>query len=332
MEFKSFWFLFAVPFVLFALIWIKRRQKAPTLRFPSSTLVDSIKPSLRSRLSQTPFLLRLLAATLFIIALAGPRSVLEEIQIYSEGVDIVLAIDASGSMAAEDFTDDKGGRTNRLEVVKNVVGKFIENRHYDRIGLIAFGDLAYTVSPLTTDYAWLRTNLERIELGTVGSRTAIGSAIGSALARLRKSEAQSKIIILLTDGRNNVIDVDPVEAARAAKALDVKIYTIGAGTKGVAPVPVMDIFGRRVYRNQKVDIDEATLTQIAEITGGEYFRATDTESLKDIYNEIDRMEKTKIEEVGYKTYKELFVYVLGAALFILLIEQILLNTVFIRIP
>lgn len=278
-----------------------------------------------------PFYLRLLAIVLFLLALAGPRSVMEETIHKSEGIDIVLAIDASGSMAAEDFMI-KGKRMNRLEVVKDVVHSFIDGRANDRIGLIAFAGLAYTVSPLTTDYSWLKTNLARVELNLMEDGTAVGSAITSSLARLRKSKAKSKIIILLTDGINNAGKVTPLAAARATKALGVKIYTIGAGTKGFAPFPVRNFRGEKRYRKVRIDIDEETLQEIAQITDGRYFRATDTESLRDIYKEIDALEKTEIEEFGYKEYKELFVFVLVAGLVTLLSEMILSNSLLLRIP
>lgn len=278
-----------------------------------------------------PFYFRILSIVLFLIALARPCLVSEETQYKTEGVDIVLAIDISGSMAAEDFTI-KGRRVNRLEVVKDVVSNFIGGRKHDRIGLIAFSALAYTVSPLTIDYSWVRANLERIKLGLIKDGTAIGSAISSSLSRLQESEAKSKIVILLTDGMNNSGKMDPVSAAQAAKALGIKIYTIGAGTKGKAPFPVLDMFGRQAYQMVTIDIDEEMLQKIALITGGKYFRATDTASLREIYKEIDMLEKTEIEEFGYREYQELFVYVVLGALGLLLVELLLSNTLLMRLP
>ncbi|MCC6758510.1 MAG: VWA domain-containing protein [Candidatus Omnitrophica bacterium] len=331
MIFKDPFILILVPAVLVLLFWTALRLRSASLRFPSGNLVGSLHRTWKIRFFWAPAFLRYLAVILFIIALSGPRSVLEEAKHEIEGIDIVLAIDGSGSMAAEDFTL-KGQRYNRLEVIKSVVGEFIDARKSDRIGLVAFAGLAYTVSPLTTDYSWLKTNLERLQLNMMEDGTAIGSGISASLSRLQKSEAKSKVIILLTDGVNNRGKVDPVAAAKAAKVMGVKVYTIGAGTNGMAPYPVQDIWGRHGYQNVPVEIDEETLRTIADTTGGRYFRATDTDSLRDVYNEIDRLEKTKIEETGYREYKELFVYFLGAALILLLLAVALESTVFLRLP
>lgn len=331
MIFKDPFILFLVPVVLALLFWMTLRLRSASLRFPSGDLVGSLQRTWKVRFFWVPAFLRYSVVALFIIALAGPRSVLEEAKHETEGIDIVLAIDGSGSMAAEDFTL-KGQRYNRLEVIKSVVGEFIDARKSDRIGLVAFAGLAYTVSPLTTDYTWLKTNLERLQLNMMEDGTAIGSGISASLSRLQKSEAKSKVIILLTDGVNNRGKVDPVAAAKAAKVMGVKVYTIGAGTNGMAPYPVQDIWGRQGYQNVPVEIDEETLKIIADTTGGRYFRATDTDSLRDVYKEIDRLEKTKIEETGYREYKELFVYFLSAALILLLLAVFLESTVFLRLP
>jgi len=331
MVFKTPIFLILIPFVLVLLFFIKRKQQWATFRFPSSDTILILPRTWRTKLRDTPFYLRLASILLFVFALAGPRLVLEETYYATEGIDIVLAIDTSGSMAAEDF-EIKGKRSNRLEVVKGVVSEFISKRKNDRIGLIAFSALAYTVSPLTTDYSWLKANLERTKLGLIEDGTAIGSAIASSLSRLRKSDAESKIIILLTDGMNNAGKIDPITAAKMSEALGIRIYTIGAGTKGFAPFPVKDIWGRTVYRKVKIDVDENTLTEIARITGGKFFRATDTNSLREIYKEIDQLEKTEMEQFHYKQYKELFGYFLFAGLLILVLGWILDNTLFLRLP
>ncbi|HHE65150.1 MAG TPA: VWA domain-containing protein, partial [Bacteroidetes bacterium] len=192
---------------------------------------------------------------------------------------------------------------------------------------------AYTVCPLTTDYDWLVNNLRRVELGLIEEDgTAIGSAIASSLSRLDESKAKSKIIILLTDGVNNAGNIQPLEAAKAAGSQGIKIYTIGAGSRGIVPYPAQDIFGRTVYQQVQVDLDEATLKRIAQMTEGQYFRATDTESLRNIYQEIDKLEKTEMQETGYKEYKQLFVWFLLAGLIIFVLELILSNTVLTRIP
>ena len=331
MIFKNPLILFFIPIVLGLVFWIKTRHKESHFRFPSKVLLTSLPGSWKIRFQKLPYILRLLTLALFCVALAGPWSVLEQTIHKTEGIDIVLAVDCSGSMAAEDFQIG-GRRQNRLSVIKEVVKEFIQQRPDDRLGLVTFAARAYTVCPLTTDHNWLIENLERIELGLIDDGTAIGSGIASSVSRLKDSKAKSKIIILLTDGVNNAGKVDPLSAARAAEALGIKIYTIGAGTKGYAPFPVTDFFGRRGYQNVLIDIDENTLKEIAKITNGEYFRATDTESLKKIYQQIDKLEKTKIEQVGYKEYKELFPWVLGLSLMILFLQILLENTLFFKIP
>lgn len=331
MIFKDPLVLVFLPIALGFGILIKGQLRKASLRFPSVDLLSSLQKTWKTRFANLPFYLRLLGLALFIVALSAPRLILEDVKNETEGIDIVLAIDGSGSMAAEDFTL-KGRRYNRLEVVKDVVKEFVDGRSSDRLGLVAFGGLAYTVSPLTTDYAWLKTNLDRVTLNMMEDGTAIGSAISAGLSRLSKSQAKSKVIILLTDGVNNRGKVDPLSAAKAAKALGVKIYTIGAGTNGTAPFPVQDIWGRQGYQNVQVEIDEETLKSIAKTTGGEYFRATDTDSLRQVYKQIDRLEKTKIEETGYREYKELFGYFLTAGLLFLLAALVLENTLLLRLP
>jgi len=331
MIFKDPWILFFIPIILAGVYILKRRQHNVSIRFPSKTIVNSLSSSWKVRCRQLPLLMRYAVLILFLIALAGPRAVLEETVTQSEGIDIVLAIDASGSMAAEDFKVD-GQRKNRLTVVKEVVADFIKQRKTDQIGLIAFAGLAHTVCPLTTDYSWLNANLERIDLGIIQDGTAIGSAMASSVGRLKQSKAKSRVVILLTDGINNAGDIDPLMAARTAETFGIKIYTIGAGAKGYAPYPAQDFFGRKVYQNVRVDIDEKTLKEIAEMTNGKYFRATDTESLKAIYKEIDALEKTEIEQIGYMEHEELFDKVLLVALLFLVFEIILTNTVLLKIP
>jgi Ca-activated chloride channel family protein len=306
-------------------------RKDPGLRFSSAALLMQQRKSARIFWSEHVYLFRVIAGLLCIIALARPQSPLEQTQVQSEGIEIVLAVDISGSMLAEDFTV-KGQRANRLAAVKEVIADFIEGRRNDRIGVVAFAARAYTVCPLTLDYAWILENVERLEVGMIEDGTAVGSGLSSALNRLSESEAKSKIVILLTDGRNNAGTVTPQVASEAAKALGIKVYTIGAGTRGNAPYPMQDIFGNTVYRAMPVDIDEETLQKIAQETGGLYFRATDTKSLKNIYDEIDRMETTKIEEKGYLEYRELFPYFLIAALIILFLEIVLGNTVLRQLP
>jgi Ca-activated chloride channel family protein len=243
----------------------------------------------------------------------------------------VLAVDTSTSMLAEDF-ELGGERENRLVVVKEVMKDFISNRHSDRIGIVAFASGAYTVSPLTLDYGWLIQNLDRVKIGMIEDGTAVGLGVSSALNRLKDTEAKGKVVIVLTDGRNNAGNISPLMAAEAAKALNIKVYTIGAGTKGLAPYPAKDFFGNTVYRQVKIEIDEETLKRIANATDARYFRATDTKSLRSIYDEIDKLETTPIEEKGYTEYKELFHLFLIPGLVLLMLEVILKNTVLRRIP
>jgi Ca-activated chloride channel family protein len=275
--------------------------------------------------------LRAIALCLIVFALARPQSSVEETIVETEGVDIVLIVDVSTSMLAEDF---KLGtkRRNRLAVAKKVMEEFIGRREHDRIGLVAFAGRAYTICPLTLDYSWLLQNLERVEIGIMEDGTAIGSGISSALNRMRDTEAKGKVIILLTDGINNAGRISPLVAAEAARTLDVKIYTVGAGTRGAAPYPARDMFGRIVYQPIRIPIDEETLENIAAKTGGRYFRATDTESLREVYREIDSLEKRPIKERGFTEYKELFALFLLPGLALIFLEILLSNTILRRLP
>jgi len=331
MIFKTPLILWLIPFIFILILYLNRKQKGANFLFPSKDLLTSLPLTWKIKLRNLPVLLRFIIILLFCIALAGPRSVSEETVYEAEGISIVLAVDSSGSMAAEDF-EINNQRVNRLEIVKKVVSEFIQERHNDQIGLISFAGLAYTVCPLTTDYSWLETNLERLEIGMIQDGTAIGSAIVSSVRRLKNSEIKSKVIILLTDGINNAGKIDPISAARASQALGIKIYTIGAGTKGLVPYPAKDAWGRKGYQNVRIELDEETLKKIADITKGKYFRATDTESLRQIYKEIDILEKTKIKEFGYTEYDELFDKFLLISLILLLLEIVLKQTIFLKVP
>jgi Ca-activated chloride channel family protein len=270
--------------------------------------------------------LRAGAVVCFVGALARPQGGLAESRVVTEGIDIILAVDVSSSMLAEDFTLG-GKRANRLAAAKAVVGDFIAGRAGgDRIGLVLFAARPYTQCPLTLDHGWLQANLERAEIGMIEDGTAIGSALATSVARLERSDGKSKIVILLTDGQNNAGKVSPATAAEAAKALGYRVYTIGAGTRGVAPYPARDLFGNLVYRPVPVDIDEATLREIAAATGGRYFRATDTESLKEIYREIDALEKSPHAGLHYREYRELYPWLLVPGLVCLVAEVLLSRT------
>ncbi|MBF0478649.1 MAG: VWA domain-containing protein [Candidatus Omnitrophica bacterium] len=331
MDFKNFWILFFIPIAVIVL-WVQRNMSRPSgIKFPSKFIAGSAGKNWRIQGDTSMFILRLVSIGLFIFALAGPRLLLDKSNSQMEGIDIMLALDDSGSMASLDFQVD-GKRISRLDTVKNQVSDFISRRVSDRIGLVIFGGTAYTVCPLTTDYTWIAKYLDEVKLGGIDDGTAIGSAIASATLRLRDSKAKSKVIILLTDGLNNRGTVTPIDAAFAAKSYGIKIYTIGVGVRGMAPYPVQDQYGRVFYQNIRVEIDEEMLKAVASSTGGKYYRATDTQELAAICNEIDSLEKVKMEGKQYFQYKELFQIFLLVAMGVLIGEMILRNTLFLKIP
>ena len=325
------WFLVLLPVIIILVTIARHQESMPAFHFPSAEMILGLPSTFRIKLSSSMYILRIAALALIVISLCRPQQMIEESIIETEGIDIILALDTSTSMLAEDF-ELNGQRSNRLEAVKEVVKEFIANRRSDRIGIIAFGGRAYTVSPLTLDYGWLIQNLERIKIGMNEDGTAIGSGLSSSLSRLKDTETKSKIVILLTDGRNNTGRITPSIAAEAASALGIKVYTVGAGTKGFAPFPDKGLFGNRVYRRVKIEIDEETLQKIAKKTNARYFRATDTNSLRTIYEEIDRLETTPIKEKGYIEYRELFHLFLLPGLLLIILETILNKTILRRIP
>jgi Ca-activated chloride channel family protein len=330
-EFKTPLVLLLVPLLLILFWYEYRRREGASFKFSSLVMMQQIATTTRARWSFLPWVLRVLVLILLLIALAGPRKLLSQSKLTSEGIDIVLALDVSGSMSAEDYQVN-GQRVSRLDIIKNTVENFIEQRHDDRMALIVFGSQAYTVCPLTTDHEWLLENLRQVRVGLIEDATAIGSGVATSLLRLKKSNAKTRIIVLLTDGVNNSGKIDPLTAAKTAQALGIKIYTIGAGTTGIVPFPVTDEYGNKHYEQAQFDLDEDTLKKIASMTGGQYFRAADTESLRNIYAQIDKLEKTKIEEKGYKQYEPLFWVFLDGALVLLALEIILTNTIFLKIP
>ena len=272
-------------------------------------------------------ILRMLAVFIFILALARPQAGQKEEEIITEGIDIMLTLDTSGSMKAEDFAPQ-----NRLAAAKDVLREFIKSRHSDRIGLVVFSRFSFTQCPLTLDYGALFELLDKVDIGMIEDGTAIGTAITNAVNRLRDSNVKSKIIILLTDGVNNAGKIDPLTAANAAKALGIKIYTVGAGKPGGAMYPVEDpIFGKR-YVHMDTEIDEALLKNIADETGGIYFRAKDKQGLEEIYKTIGKLEKTKVETKEYANYTELAVFFMLPGFILFLLEIILANTVLRKIP
>ena len=275
--------------------------------------------------------LRLVALVLLAVALARPQAGTAATKVHREGVDVVLAVDVSGSMLSEDFTLGSG-RASRLDAVKAVVKEFVAARAEDRIGLVLFGARPYTQCPLTLDHGWLLQNLERAKVGMIEDGTAIGSGLATAVNRLRASTAKSKFVVLLTDGQQNAGRITPETAAEAAAALGIKVYTVGAGTRGLAPFPMQDMFGNKVYRPVPVDIDEKTLEKVAQATHGRYFRATDTKSLHDVYAEIDRAEKTPFEAPQFLDYRELYPWLAWPALGLVLLEVGLAETVLRKLP
>ena len=275
--------------------------------------------------------LMFLGLALTIVAMARPQLGKGRTEIETSGIDIMLSIDVSGSMQAMDFKIE-GEAMNRLEVVKKVVEEFVGERPGDRIGMVGFAGRPYMVSPLTLDHDWLKSRLKEVQIGRVEDGTAIGSAIASSVNHLRDSDAKSRIVVLLTDGVNNGGAANPVTAAEAAKTLGIKIYTIGAGTQGQAPMPMRDMFGRTRMRMVDVEIDEESLREIAKLTGGQYFRATDTDSLKKIYEEINQLETTKRKAKKYEDYEELFLFALLPGLGLILLERILGETRFRHLP
>ena len=286
--------------------------------------------SLRSRTRWLPTVLHLLTLALLIVAVARPQASREREVVRGKGVDIILALDMSGSMAALDFAPD-----DRLGAAKNVIESFIAKRHYDRIGLVVFAREAFSQCPPTFDYDALRQLLAQVDLAPemgLEDGTAIGMGLAQAVAMLQESEAASKLVILLTDGVNNAGQIDPITAAQAAEALDIRVYTVGMGKPGMVPFPVNDsLFGKRM-RTIPSEIDEETLQRIADTTGALFFRATDTDGLQRTYDEIDRMEKSKVEVEVFTRYKELCGWVLIPALALLLIEWVLRSTLYRTLP
>lgn len=324
-------FLLLVPASIALVYFCVKKRKTSALRFSSEIFLKAGKPTFKTVCSRYLWLLRLLVLVFLALALARFRSPVEGSKVQTEGIDIMLVLDTSTTMLAEDFSL-RGKRVNRLAAVKDAVENFIKARKNDRMGIVAFAARPYTVSPLTLDHGWLLANLDRVRIGMIEDGTAIGSALSAALKKLKDSKAKSRIAVLLTDGMNNAGNISPRLAAQAAKALGVKVYAIGAGTKGAAPFPMQDMFGNIIYRQVKIDVDEEVLKEIASETGGKYFRATDSGSLKAVYSEIDRMEKSTIEEEGYEEYHEFFTFFAGLAIALLLIEVLLSNTVLRRIP
>ncbi len=324
-------FLFLLLLLPVMAVWKSRWGRPVAVRLPSTDDAIHVGAKMRSKAGGFLIFLGLLSMAFFIVALARPRHGKGSTEVESSGIDILLTVDVSGSMEALDFKL-AGKAVNRLEAVKDVVGTFVMQRPNDKLGMVAFAGRPYLVSPLTMDHEFLGKRLADVKMGMVEDGTAIGSAIISSADHLRSSTAKSKIIILLTDGVNNAGSANPLTAAEAAKALGIKIYTIGAGTRGEAPMPVVDGFGRTHMRMAKVEIDEEMMQEAAAVTGGRYYRATDTDSLEKIYDSINQLEKTTRKLKKYQRYDELFLWFLVPGLCLLLLELVLSQTRFRRLP
>ena len=332
---------FAHPYLLLLLLllplvaWLKgRRGQSPAFLYSSVKLVEGLTQTRRSHAGAFLAAWRWLALALFIFALAQPRLTKSTTQVKASGVDIVVAVDMSGSMVSEDF-EVKGGRVNRFNMARSVLKSFIDQRPGDRIGLIVFATQAFIATPLTLDHDFLQENLDRLEIGAINQNaTAIGDALATAVNRLRELKAKSKIVILMTDGQNNSGKIEPLMAADAARALGIRVYTIGIGKQGTAPMPVgrNPYTGETVYQEVPVDVDEETLQKIADDTGGKYYRADNAKKFQEIYAEIDKLEKTEAVINKYTEFKELFPWLVTCGLLLLLIEIMLGQTVLRRLP
>jgi len=329
LHFANPWFLLALLILPALALWLWRRERPVTVQYSALDLVQTLPKSSRVVLRRLPVAMRLVTLALLIVAVARPQFSREREIVRGKGVDIVLAVDISGSMAALDFEPQ-----NRLEAARRVIDDFIRERKYDRIGIVVFAREAFSQCPPTFDYDVLRRLLSDVDLAPIlglEDGTAIGMGLAQATAMLQESDAKSRVIILLTDGVNNAGQIDPLTAAQAAQALDVKVYTIGMGKPGQVPFPVDTIFGRRTQMIES-EIDEETLQAIAETTGALYFRATNTEGLQQIYAQISELEKSEVEVQIFTRYKELSAWVLLPALGLLLLELLLRHTIFRTLP
>jgi len=305
-----FYLLLLIPIIIALYVW-KLRKSYPAMQISDFHTAAKKTTTYKEILIHVSFAIEMIALALMIIALARPQSSEKNTSMNVEGIDIVMTMDISGSMLAEDF------QPNRIEAAKKVAVKFIEERPTDRIGLVIFAGESFTQCPLTTDHAVLKNLFKEIKTGMIEDGTAIGSGLATSVLRLKESEALSKVIILLTDGVNNTGSIDPASAAEIAKTFGIRVYTVGVGTNGTAPYPAQDIFGNKRYQQVEVQIDEDLMRKVSTITGGKYFRATDNTSLAKIYEEIDKLEKSKIEVYEYeKKHEEFFAFALYALLLI----------------
>ena len=336
MTFTDPWVLLLLLPVIGSLSALLRNEKAaPGVKFPDGRLLRGVPESVRVKAARILPLARAGAFVLLVMALARPQVVEKETRVRSEGIDIMLAVDVSTSMLARDL-DTGPGRDDRLKIAKEVIRRFIRERQGDRVGMVVFAARPYLLSPLTLHHDWLLENLARVETGMIEDGTALGDGLLTALTRLtdngRSTDGRGRIVILLTDGRNNTGRVAPPVAAESARALGIRVYTIGVGSRGRAVYPLTDPFGSTVYRQVDVDIDESGLQEIARTTGASYFRATDAAGLLRIYQQINALEKRPIESTVHATRRELFPWFLLPALLLLLMEIFLNSTLLRRVP
>lgn len=315
---KGFLFLLLLVPIVVYWFWYGRDKHFATFRLPDARGIAT-NSSFKVKSLPLKYILKLIALTTIIIALARPQSALKESEVTTEGIDIVLSLDISGSMLARDFSPD------RLEAAKEIATSFIDQRPSDRIGLVVFSGESFTQCPITTDHKVLKNLFRNVKSGMIEDGTAIGMGLATAINRLTESEAKSKVIILMTDGVNNTGYVDPYTAIELAKAEGIRVYSIGIGTRGMAPYPVKDAFGRTFYQDMKVEIDEDLLIQISSETGGNYWRATNTEKLKEIFAEIDKLEKSKVSVSSFERKKEHFYLFVWVALISIALEVLLTN-------
>ncbi len=321
---EFFWLLLVIPFILYMRYMINTRKRGEIV-FSSLDTVSYKDKSLRQRIAWLPLVLRITAVVLIITGLARPRSSSQGTNVTSEGIGIILAMDVSSSMLAEDL------RPNRIEASKLVATEFIKSRPNDLIGLVVFSGESFTQCPMTSDHSVLINLMDGIKSGVLEDGTAIGEGLATAIARIKDSELKSKVIILLTDGVNNSGSIAPLTAGEIARTFGIRVYTIGVGRNGMAPYPFKTPFGTQ-YQNIEVRIDEDVLRQISDASDARYFRATDNSKLKAIYEEIDRMEKTKVEITEFKRYTELYLPYALAALICLMLEMTLRYTLLRKLP
>jgi Ca-activated chloride channel family protein len=331
MKFQNPQFL-ALLFLAIPLLIAQRTAKvrAPSLPIADVGLLSHIQETLRSRAIRLLPWLRFFALLLLVIALARPQNLVRETRVLTKAVDIMIALDVSSSMLAQDFAYSESAK-NRLFMAKEVLGTFLSRRSGDRIGLIAFAALPYSAAPLTLDHVWLKSAVDRLQVGRVEDGTAVGDALLAALNRLRNKKNYSRIVILVSDGRSNT-GTPPEKAAAAAAALGIRVHTVGIGSKGEAFFPVDDPLGGVSYRRMEADLDETALRAIASTTGGSYFHAEDQRGMEQVFQDIDRLERHAIEQKVYYSSQELFPYFVFAALFLLLTGVLLGLTLLRRMP